>query len=69
MSEDKAPGVFVIFLTILILSNLVAHVLRQYKKSLTEQTCRVIIQLNSYIKEILNLAATYTVGFIYYFTE
>ena len=63
-TENKEPIAFFVFITVFIISNLVAFVLRQYKKSLINQTLSVIISLNSYTIEMLNLSASLFVSFL-----
>lgn len=59
---QRRPYSFLVFLIILLLSNLFAYVIRIYKKSIPETNVTIINILNLYIVELLNVVATVLVG-------
>lgn len=61
-SYERKPVIFLIFLSILLASNLFTFIMRIYKNSITSTNTNIIITMNSYIYELYNLAVTIMVN-------
>ena len=58
LSFQRSPIVWIIFLSLLLASNICTFILRIYKNSITSANTNIIIIINSYIYELYNLLVT-----------
>ena len=63
-SYKEEPWVFVIFLTILCLSNLLALMMRLYKNSIPGGSLNILLIVNYYIVEAYNLFVSVNVSYL-----